>query len=174
MLCGGCLLNQVCRRSVCALQADCANSRCLVRMPRKKANRGAFKPNNPGHGLRNAGVDAADEPDAGARANECPPCRTCTHINKQAHAHARTHTHTHTQTHTHAHTRTHTPARTHARTHAQPHTHGPAWPGCGPQMAASQMATSRWRLRGPPRSSQMCHKTWQVRAEAAPLASKTH
>ena len=40
----------------------------------KKAKPGAFKRNNAGPaGLRNAAVDAADEPDAGARANECPP-----------------------------------------------------------------------------------------------------
>jgi hypothetical protein len=53
---------------------------------------------------------AADEPDAGARANECPPCRTCsrTHAtHTSAHAHAHTHTHTHTHARTHAHTHTH-------------------------------------------------------------------
>ena len=35
---------------------------------------GAFKPHNPGpSSLSNAAVDAANEPDAGARANERPP-----------------------------------------------------------------------------------------------------
>ena len=42
-------------------------------MPPKKANKGAFPKGHAGHGQRNAAVDAADEPDAGARANECPP-----------------------------------------------------------------------------------------------------
>jgi hypothetical protein len=60
----------------------------------KKPKPGAFGRNNAGPaGLRNAAVDAADEPDAGARANECPPCRTCTRTHathKSAHTHART------------------------------------------------------------------------------------
>ena len=88
-------------------------------MPPKKANKGAFGKGNQGYGLRNAAVDAADEPDAGARANECPPCRTCTrttHTSAQAHTHAhartRTRTHTHTHTHTRARAHTHTPTRT--------------------------------------------------------------
>ena len=42
-------------------------------MPPMKANRGAFVQGNQGYGLRNAAVNAADEPDAGARANEGPP-----------------------------------------------------------------------------------------------------
>ncbi len=42
-------------------------------MPPRKANRGAFVQGNPGYGLRNVAVNAADEPDAGARAKECPP-----------------------------------------------------------------------------------------------------
>ena len=64
-------------------------------MPPKKANKGAFPKGHAGHGQRNAAVDAADEPDAGARANECPPVAL-------AHAHTHdTHTrHTHTATHT--------------------------------------------------------------------------
>jgi len=33
-------------------------------MPPKKANKGAFGKGNQGYGLRNAAVDAADEPDA--------------------------------------------------------------------------------------------------------------
>ena len=121
----------------------------------KKATPGAFGRNNAGPaGLRNAAVDAADEPDAGARANEYPTCRTCTrthtsHTSAHAHPHAHAHTHTHTDTHTHARThahcnplqstRAHEPARTrsHARTlkHTQCHSlarshwaHAPAHP----------------------------------------------
>ena len=40
---------------------------------RKTAKPGAFEKGHAGYGQRNAAVDAADEPDAGARANECPP-----------------------------------------------------------------------------------------------------
>ena len=71
---------------------------------KKKRNSSRFAVGNAGYGLRNA----ADEPDAGARANECPPV---------ALAHARTRP-TRVHTHTHAHTPTHTyaTARTHART----------------------------------------------------------
>jgi hypothetical protein len=42
-------------------------------MPPRKANLGAFVQGNPGYGLRNVALNAADEPDAGTRANECPP-----------------------------------------------------------------------------------------------------
>jgi hypothetical protein len=49
---------------VFALQAGCANSRWSIQMPPKKANKGAFGKGNQGYGLRNAAVDAADEPDA--------------------------------------------------------------------------------------------------------------
>jgi hypothetical protein len=42
-------------------------------MPPRKANRGAFVQGNQGYGLRNVAVNAANEPDAGARANERPP-----------------------------------------------------------------------------------------------------
>ena len=64
VLCGRCLLNQVCRRSVFALQAGCANSRWSIQMPPKKANKGAFGKGNQGYGLRTEAVDADDEPDA--------------------------------------------------------------------------------------------------------------
>ena len=40
---------------------------------RKKGKKGAFLKGHAGYGQRNADADAADEPDAGARANECPP-----------------------------------------------------------------------------------------------------
>ena len=52
-------------------------------MPTRKHKKGAFGKGNEGYGLRNADADADDEPDAGARANECPPV---------ALAHAYTHT----------------------------------------------------------------------------------
>jgi hypothetical protein len=124
MLSGGCLLNQVSRRSMFELQADCANSRCSIRMPPRRVNKGAFGKGNQGYGLRNAAVDAADEPDAGARANECPPVAL-------AHAHTRhtrVHTHTHTRTHAHAHTHTHSHTLTHTRALAlqTTHAHEPA------------------------------------------------
>jgi hypothetical protein len=84
-------------------------------MPPKKANKGAFPKGHAGHGQRNAAVDAADEPDAGARANECPPV---------ALAHGRpTRVHTHTHTHTHTDTGTRTHARTHSATHCKTHAH---------------------------------------------------
>jgi hypothetical protein len=80
--------------------------------PPRRVNKGAFRKGHAGYGLRNAAVDAADEPDAGARANECPPVAL-------AHAHTRhTRVHTHTHTHTHAHTHTHTHTRTHTHAHA--------------------------------------------------------
>ena len=65
------------------MQADCANPRCFGEMPTRKHKKGAFGKGNEGYGLRNADADADDEPDAGARANECPPV---------ALAHAYTHT----------------------------------------------------------------------------------
>ena len=87
-------------------------------MPPKKANKGAFPKGHAGHGQRNAAVDAADEPDAGTRANECPPVAL-------AHAHPHectgTHTLTHTDTDTRTQTRTH--ARTHTATHCKTHAH---------------------------------------------------
>ena len=42
-------------------------------MPPKKGKKGAFLKGHAGYGQRNPDADAADEPDAGARANECPP-----------------------------------------------------------------------------------------------------
>ena len=70
---------------------------------KKKANRSRFAVGNAGYGLRNA----ANEPDAGARANECPPV---------ALAHAHTHD-THTR-HTSHDTHTATATATHTRTRA--------------------------------------------------------
>ena len=59
------------------------------------------------------------------------------------------HLHTHTHT-THTHDTRHT---THTQPQPQPHTHGPARPGCGPQMAAS-----RWSLITRSKHSRMhCH-----------------
>jgi hypothetical protein len=78
---------------------------------RKKGKKGAFLKGHAGYGQRNADADAADEPDAGARANECPPVAL-------AHANTRP---TRVHTHTHTHTRTHT--RTHTATHCKTHTH---------------------------------------------------
>ena len=39
----------------------------------KKGKKGAFLKGHAGYGQRNAAGNAADEPDAGVRANECPP-----------------------------------------------------------------------------------------------------
>ena len=129
MLSGGCLLSQVSRRSMFELQADCANSRCSIRMPPRRVNKGAFGKGNQGYGLRNAAVDAADEPDAGARANECPLCRTCT----------RTHA-THTSAHAHAHTHTHTHAHTHARTLQLTAKHTPTAKHCAVSLIQAWLA----------------------------------
>ena len=50
----------------------------------KKAKPGAFKRNNAGPaGLRNTGVDATDEPDAGVRANVSP----LSHLHTHTHIH---------------------------------------------------------------------------------------
>ena len=103
-------------------------------MPPRRVNKGAFLKGHAGYGQRNADADAADEPDAGARANESPPCRTCTlthTTHTSAHAHAQTHTqtHRHTHAHTHAHcnplrnTRAHEPARTRSHARTLKHTH---------------------------------------------------
>ena len=51
-------------------------------MPPKKANKGAFGKGNQGYGLRNAAVDADDEPGAGVLTSACPPVAL-------AHAHTR-------------------------------------------------------------------------------------
>ncbi len=50
---------------------------------KKQANKCASGKGNQGYGLRNAAVDVADEPDAGARANEGPS-------HTRVHKHART------------------------------------------------------------------------------------
>ena len=76
-------------------------------MPTRKHKKGAFGKGNEGYGLRHADADAANEPDAGARANECPPV---------ALAHAHTHD-THTR-HTSHDTHTATATATHTRTRA--------------------------------------------------------
>jgi hypothetical protein len=78
---------------------------------------GAFKPHNPGPSSlrkqRNADADAAEEPDAGSRANERPPVALAdTHT--QARTHART-THTHTRTTLPAHVDQHQYERKHKR-----------------------------------------------------------
>ena len=80
--------------------------------------------------VRHHDGQAADEPDAGARANECP----LSHLHTDdPHECTRTHTHTHAHRHRHTHTRTHAlcnplqntrahePART--RSHARTLTH---------------------------------------------------
>ena len=87
---------------MCNLQADCANPRCFGEMPTRKHKKGAFGKGNEGYGLRNTAVDADDGPEAGARANTCPPVAL-------AHEHTQpTRVHTHPHTHTLAHTHTHT------------------------------------------------------------------
>ena len=101
-------------------------------MPPKKGKKGAFLRGHAGYGQRNDDADADDEPDAGARANECPPVALA-HANTRptrVHTHTHTYTHTHTHTHTHAHTlqptakctRTRTCAHTLSRAHTQTHT----------------------------------------------------
>jgi hypothetical protein len=91
-------------------------------MPARKHKKGAFGKGNEGYGLRNADADAADEPDAGARANECRPVALHTHTH-DPHECTRTHTHTHARTHTHTHAHTHTHTRTHTANHYKTHAH---------------------------------------------------
>ena len=85
---------------------------------RKKGKKGAFLRGHAGYGLRNADADAADEPDAGARANECRPVALHTHTH-DPHECTRTHTHTDTHTRTRTHTATH--CETHAHTNLRAH-----------------------------------------------------
>ena len=68
-------------------------------MPPKKRGAGLVK----GHDneARYNREQATDEPDAGARANECP-------LTPRVHAHAHTHTQAHARTHRHTHRHTHT------------------------------------------------------------------
>ena len=97
-------------------------------MPPKKGKKGAFLRGHAGYGLRKAAVDAADEPDAGARANTCPPV---------ALAHARTRP---TRVHTHTHTHTHTHARTHARTLQLTAKHTPTAKHCAVSLIQAWLA----------------------------------
>ncbi len=75
------IVAQLCHASAHVRIPGCRRERETIyfRMPPRKSkmNSGAFKPHNPGPSSlrkqRNADADAADEPDAGSRANERPP-----------------------------------------------------------------------------------------------------